>query len=85
MPVEVNVTEDLKKGESIVLEAGSLNSFAVEATQPAMVSNEAVEVMPIPIPSGIVYANMPLFLAYDNADGLKNLTSWDIEQLLRKQ
>jgi hypothetical protein len=170
MPVEINVTEDsISKSESIVIDAGSLNSVAVEATQPAMVSNvnsaniisninrstqnavsnqfavsrlslsimgkaqsligslqpmEAksaqdvftgsalaesiaslkaatenlnppdhthhdhhwyvVEAMPNPIPSGIVYANMPLFLAYDNADGFNNLI-WDIEPLLGKQ
>jgi hypothetical protein len=170
MPVEINVSEDsISKGESIVIKAGSLNSLAVEATQPAMVSNVSsaniisninrstqnavsnqfavsqlslsimgkaqsligslqpmeaksaqdvltgsalaesiaslkaatenlnppdhthhdphvhiVEVMPDPIPSGTVYANMPLFLAYDNADGLNNLI-WDIEPLLRKQ
>jgi hypothetical protein len=101
MPVEINVTEDsISKGESIVIEAGSLNPLAVEATRPAIVSNvqaatenlnppdpthhdHVVEVIPSPIPSGIVYANMPLFLAYDNADGMNNLI-WDIEQLLRK-
>ena len=170
MPVEINVTEDLiSKSENIVIDAGALNSLAVEATQPAMVSNvnsaniisninrstqnavsnqfavsqlsvsimgkaqsligslqpmeaksaqavltgsalaesiaslkaatenlnppdhthhddhwHIVEVMPNPIPSGTVYANMPLFLAYDNADGLNNLI-WDIEPLLGRQ
>jgi len=170
MPVEINVTEDLiRKSENIVIDAGALNSLAVEATQPAMVSNvnsaniisninrstqnavsnqfavsqlsvsimgkaqsligslqpmeaksaqavltgsalaesiaslkaatenlnppdhthhdrhwHIVEVMPNPIPSGTVYANMPLFLAYDNADGLNNLI-WDIEPLLGRQ
>jgi hypothetical protein len=107
MPVEINVTEDsISKGESILIEAGSLGSLQpMEAksaqdvlTGSALAESIAsfkaatenlnppdhthhdhvVEVMPDPIPSGIVYANMPLFLAYDNADGFNNLT-WDIE------
>jgi hypothetical protein len=168
MPVEINVTEEsMGEGESIVIKAGSLNSLAAEATQPAMVSNvssanvisninrstqnavsnqfavsqlslsimgkaqsligsvqpmeakaaqdvltgnalaeslaslkaaterlnssdrtqhddhhwHVVEVMPRPIPSGVVYANTPLFLAYDNPDGIKNLITWDLEPL----
>ena len=170
MPVEINVTEDLiSKSENIVIDAGALNSLAVEATQPAMVSNvnsaniisninrstqnavsnqfavsqlsvsimgkaqsligslqpmeaksaqavltgsalaesiaslkaatenlnppdhthhdrhwHIVEVMPNPIPSGTAYAKMPLFLAYDNSDGLNNLI-WDIEPLPGRQ
>jgi hypothetical protein len=44
-----------------------------------------VEVMPNPIPSGLVYANMPLFLSYDNPDGVKNLITWDLEPLLAKK
>jgi hypothetical protein len=170
MPVEINVTEDSgSESESVVIEAGSLNSLATDAIQPAMVSNVSssnvvsninrstqnavsnqfavsqlsvsivgkalsligtvqpmeaksaqnvlsgsslaesiaslkaatekldpsnhahdhrehiIEVIPDPIPSGLVYANMPLFLAYDNPDGIIHPLHWEIEALLRKR
>ena len=84
-PMEAKSAQDVLTGSALAESIASLKAAAENLNPPDHTHHDhIVEVMPNPIPSGLVYANMPLFLAYDNADGLNNLI-WDIEPLLGKQ
>jgi len=88
-PMEVRSAQNVLTGSALAESIASLKA-ATENLNPSDHTHHhhheyVIEVMPDPIPSGPVYAKMPLFLAYDNPDGIKNLLNWEIEPLPPKR